>query len=438
MRAALINPQGTIFSKNLRMKEFLEKTSSMSSFRHFWSAPCLGLLSVAAYIPDSWEVCYIDENYKTLDFSEKYDIVFISAMTVQAIRAYEISDIFRSRGILTVIGGIHATILPEEAAKHADSVIAGEGEKLFPLLISDYLKGRMKKIYQDENSGSFRMNDCITPRYELLKDYNYPIINIYTTRGCPRKCSFCCASNVFGTKYRRKPNEMILSEIDYIKTMYPDKLILFADDNLFAYKNSTYGLLNDLCSKNIRWIAQTDISISNDGEILDLMYKSGCQWIVIGFESISEESLKNIEEINFKHKYVSGYSDAIKKIQSHGIKIYGTFIVGLDGDDTSVFERTADFIINNDLYGANVTVPTPLPGTVLRKEMEKNNRILSFDWSDYTLWDVIIKPNKMSVRELEDGLLYTYQRISSSANADDRLRSIHRAIKEKRISEKHE
>lgn len=429
MKVALINPRGTIFSKNEKMTEFLQNSVSMGSFRHFWSAPCLGLLTIAAYFPTDWEIEYIDENYRTIDFAVKYDFVCISAMTVQAERTYEIIYEFKERGILTVIGGIHTTVMPEEAMNYADVVLAGEGEVIFPEFLHDYMRGRYKKLYTEINPGNFDLKNCIPPRYELIKDYEYPIVNIYTTRGCPRKCNFCCASNVYGLKYRRKTNNQIMTEIDIISQLYPDKLILFADDNLFVLRKESKELLRKLALKNTRWIAQTDIAISNDGELLKLMYDSGCQWIVIGFESVSEKSLKSVENDNFKYRYIHDYKEKIQIIQSYGIKIYGTFIVGLDEDKEDVFNNTANFILNNQLYGANITVPTPLPGTELRKRMEQEDRIISNNWSDYTLWDVVINPKQMSVTDLEAGLLFTYKKISEQNNADNRLRGLLKDIK---------
>ncbi len=430
MKVALINPKGNIFGKRKEMSEFLKKSTSMGSFRHFWSAPCLGLLTVASYLPKDWELTYIDEIYREIDFDEPYDMVCVSSMTVQAERAYEILDIYRRKGVFTILGGIHATIMPEEAKEHADVVIAGEGEVLFKQMLDDYLQGKVKRCYQQEEGGTFDLKECIPPRYDLIKEYDYPIINIYTTRGCPRKCTFCCASNVYGIRYRRKTNEEILKEIDLIQLMYPDKLLLFADDNFLILKNHSMELLKELKKRKIRWIAQADITVAQDDELLKLMHDSGCQWLVIGFESVSEKSLKNMESVEFKHKYAKNYSKYIQKIKSFGIQVYGTFIVGLDEDESSIFQATADFIMENELYGANITVPTPLPGTVLRRELEEAGRIRSNQWSDYTLWDVVIEPASMSVQELEDGLICVYKTISDQGNADKRLRSMLRGIRE--------
>ena len=164
MKAAFINPKGTIFSRDQRLAAFLAESVTMGSFRHFWSAPCLGLLAMAAYCPPEWETAYIDENQRPLDPEEDYELVCISAMTVQAVRAYEIADSYRRKGAMVVMGGIHATVLPEEALKHVDVVIAGEGEALFPLFLQDFAAKKTRRLYREEKPGHFSMRECITPR----------------------------------------------------------------------------------------------------------------------------------------------------------------------------------------------------------------------------------------------------------------------------------
>lgn len=432
MRIGFINPKGTIFSKNEKLAAFLEQSVTMGSFRHFWSAPCLGLLTIAAYCPDDWELIYEDENMRELNPNNEFDIVCISAMTVQITRAYEIAEMYRGRGALVVIGGIHATVCAEEALLHGDVVIAGEGEKLFPIFISDYINHSIKRLYRDDESGSFDMSRCITPAYRLLKGFNYPLINLYTTRGCPRKCSFCCASNVYGVKYRRKTNKQIITEIENISRNFPDKLLLFADDNVFIRRKESKELLRRMVPLQVRWIAQTDISITEDKELLTLMAQAGCQWIVIGFESVSKASLKGIDEKSFKYRYQREYAERIKTIQSYGIGIYGTFIVGLDGDTPDIFDSTAEFIQENRLYGANITVPTPLPGTQLREEMQ--GRITDKGWEYYTLWDVVVEPESMSKDSLEAGLYRIYQQLAASENASQRLKNL--LIQRRNISRK--
>ena len=411
------------------MRTFLEQSAAMDSFQYLWNGPNLGLLTIASLLPDDWECEYIDENYKPIDFEADYDIVFISAMTQQAMNAYHISQKFRQRGILTVLGGIHATTMLEETSQYADVVIAGEGEPLVPNFIRDYQNGCTQRIYKEDNPGFFPIENSPLPRYEFLEDYDYPIISLQTTRGCPQKCTFCAASRVFGTKYRRKDNDQIIEELKIIKDKFPGKLVLFADDNLLVLRKQSKDLLRRIAELDLRWIAQTDISIAKDDELLSLMVKAGCQWIVIGFESVSYNSLYNLDPDNWKLKQLPKYKEHIAKIQDVGISIYGTFMVGLDHDHAGIFDNVVDFIKESNLYGVNVTVPTPLPGTELREQLQAENRILDKDWSYYTFWDITIKPLHFTVEELENGLIYIYNKITDEIDVKTRLRSLRQTVK---------
>lgn len=431
-RIALISPKGNVFGKNEKMASFLQESKSMESFRFLWTGPNLGLITVASLLPEDWDCEYIDENYKAIDYSQRYDIVCISSMTQQIINAYNIARRFSEKGALTVIGGIHATIMPEEASKYVDVVITGEGEVLWPLFLNDYFNGTVKKVYTEIDPGKYHFEKALMPRFELLKDYNYPLITLQTTRGCPHDCSFCCASKVFGCKYRRKSNGNIIKELEEINRILPGKLVLFADDNMFVLRKDSKELLKKMIDLDLRWIAQTDISIADDDELLELMVLSGCQWIVIGFESVSYSSLYNLDEGNWKLRQLPKYSEAIEKIQSYGIGVYGTFIIGLDHDGPDIFEATVEFIKENKLYGVNITVPTPLPGTRLREKLEEEGRILERDWSYYTFWDVNIKPKSMTIKELEEGLLRVYMEISDESSALERLVYLRHMTKRRR------
>lgn len=435
-KIALISPKGNVFGKSEKMNLFLSNTKHMESFKFLWTGPNLGLLTIAALFPDDWECDYIDENIIDIDFDKQYDLVCISAMTQQVNNAYNIATIFKGKGVLTVIGGIHATILPEEASLYADVVIAGEGEVLWPEFIKDYLNGQYRKVYMESKPGSYMLYNSPAPRYDLLKCYDYPLITLQTTRGCPHDCIFCAASKVFGRKYRRKSNDQILNELIDISLMFPGRLILFADDNMFVLRHECMDLLSRMKGMNLRWIAQTDVSIAEDKEFLRLMVEAGCQWIVIGFESPSYDSLYELDKSNWKLNQMSSYSKSIQSIQSFGIGVYGTFIVGLDSDGSDIFEKTANFIKENKLYGANITVPTPLPGTRLREQLLKEGRVLVNDWEYYTFWDITIKPKRLSIEELEEGLLWIYNQITDSKIAEERLVYLKMQAKARRKIEK--
>jgi radical SAM superfamily enzyme YgiQ (UPF0313 family) len=412
MKIALINPRSSFLSLNPEFNEFWSKSKYTSTYRQNWSGIGTGLLIIASLTPPTYEIELIDENIEDIDFSKNYDLVGITAMTQQATRAYQIADEFRKNKIKVVIGGIHATVLPEEAMGHADSVVVGEAEYLWPQLIGDLLKNELKSYYK--NSKQVKMIDSPIPNYQLIKNKKYCVCWVQTTRGCPHNCEFCAASNVYGKKYRHKSIDQIVEEIKAIKRYLGLIRIGFGDDNIFADKKYARELLDKLRLLNIRWAAQTDVSVAEDKNLLKMLKECGCTFLFIGFESLSEESLRKVDNANgWKSKKILNYKKYIREIQSHGIGIMGSFIIGLDADRCTVFKEIRDFIADNNLYDAQVSIATPLPGTLFRKKMEKDNRLLPTAWDNYTGFDVNIMHCKMNKNELESGLLYIYKEINN-------------------------
>jgi len=410
MKIAFINPKGKQVV-NEKMKLFWEETSSQF-LRHSLSGCSSALLVLAALTSKSHKIALIDENFEKIDFDKKYDLVAISMMTQQACRAYEIADVFRSKGNKVVMGGIHATVLPDEAKKHADSVAIGEAEDIWNNIIEDAKNNSLKSFYVSERSVDLTKNPV--PRYDLLKKEHYNIIWIQTTRGCPRDCEFCAASKIFGLKLRHKTIKQVVREVKFIISLGKKFQISFADDNMLIDKKYAKSLLKALGPLNIRWFGQTDISIAEDDNFLKLLRDSGCAILFIGFESLTKNSLKFVDGNSFKLKRLDKYSYYVNKIQSLGIGVLGSFVLGLDGDDLSAFNRTSDFIIKNHLYASQLTVLTPLPGTRLRERLEKENRLFAHDrWERYTFWDVNFIPKNMNPQELERGLLEVHRRIYS-------------------------
>jgi radical SAM superfamily enzyme YgiQ (UPF0313 family) len=415
-KIALINPRPKGFRLNLDnifsvSSENIDKAipykDLWSPFTR-WSGLSQGLLIIAALTPDCFDIELIDENFEDINFNEKYDIVAISTVTQQATRAYQIADEFRKRGVKVVIGGIHATVLPEEAKQHADSVVVGEAEETWPIFIEDFLNDNIQPFYRATRPVDLTKSPM--PRYDLLKHQNYKIIWIQATRGCPRDCEFCVASNVYGTKYRHKTIDQVVKEVRYVKSICNTQ-IGFADDNMFIDKNYSTDLVKELIPLKIKWMAQTDISAGENEELLKLLKKSGCVMLLIGFESISNRGLESLDRGNWKLRQLDKYLGVIENIQAYGIGVLGAFIVGFDSDDASIFERTAEFIINNHLYASQITVLTPLPGTRLRERLIKEGRILSTEWDKYTFLDVNFMPKQMSPRELQNGIFEVYQRV---------------------------
>ncbi len=404
---------GLIFPKTVLSNdpEFLEfgKTSLNSQLKHGYSGFSAGLLVIAALTPESFEITMIDENVEPIDFNREYDLVGITGMTQQATRAYEIADGFKEKGITVVMGGIHATVLPEEVKTHVDSVVVGEAEETWPKFINDFLKKKIKPFYRQTEPVDLTKSPI--PRYDLLKPENYKPIWIQTTRGCPHDCEFCAASKVYGFKFRHKSVEQVITEITRAKEVWGNARINFADDNIFVNRKFARELVKKLKPLDIKWFAFTDISIAKDEELLELIKVSGCETVFIGFESISEQGLSSISK--WKLKQLKEYPISIEKIQSKGIAVIGTFIIGFDTDDVSIFKTTGDFIIENNLAAPPVSILTPFPGTVTRNKLEKQGRLLSNSWGNYTFSNVNFVPERMSSQQLRDGVFELYKRVYS-------------------------
>lgn len=413
-KLALISPKNVLLNSDSDTTSFFRtsydpvKETAIDPMKFiYWSGASLGLLIVAALTPSYFSIDFIDENYEQIKFDANYDLVGISAMTQQAVRAYEIADEFRKRGTTVVIGGIHATVMSEEAKEHADAVIVGEAETLWPHLINDFIKGRLKPYYRSMEPIDLAQSPL--PRYELLKKYDYRMFWIQTTRGCPRDCEFCAASKVYGKNYRYKNIEQVIVEINFIKRLWKEPLINFADDNMFVNKAYSRELIKKLKEAGIRWAAQTDVSIAEDDGLLRLLRESGCTLLFIGFETLSVKN--QLDNHGFKQNRIKKYPEIIQKIQSYGIGVLGAFIIGLDEDDMSIVDDISSFIIDNRLYASHISILTPLPGTRLRERLLKENRILSNDWSRYALTNVNFIPKKMTPKELEQCLLKIYKRV---------------------------
>ena len=377
-----------------------------------YSGSSLGLLILASFMKNDFELEYVDENISNINFEKDYQLVAISCMTQQSVRAYQIADEFKKRNVKVIIGGIHPTILPEEAKLHADAVFIGEVENTWEMFRDDFFKKTIKPFYSNANTVDLTKSPM--PLYELLNSEMYKTVWIQTTRGCPHNCDFCASSKIFGNKYRRKNTEQIIDEIKKVKSLWKKPILInFADDNMFVNRQSSYELLRALKDLNIRWFAQTDISIADDDNLLELIKESGAYNLFIGFETLSKEGLKFVDRTNWKQKQLSSYSSSIKKIQSYGIGIMGAFITGLDTDTKRSFKSISNFIMKNHIYVSQISILTPFPGTAIRERFIEEDRILTSDWEKYTTWDVVYKPKQMTEKELVEGWLETLKKIYS-------------------------
>jgi radical SAM superfamily enzyme YgiQ (UPF0313 family) len=413
MKIALISPERR-FSTNIpQLHELYDKLSGLRTYLRLWYgiSPSPALPILASLTPDSCDVKFVDENIEDIDFSVHYDLVGISGMTSQAPRIYQIAEKFRAYGVVVVVGGIHATVLPEEVKNYADSVVIGEAEYLWPDIIHDVQKGRIKPFYRSKEP--IDMKHSPIPKYELFTPGNYPIVSVQTSRGCPHDCNFCVASKVYGQKYRVKDIEQVLEEVACIRKYLRSTHVLFADDNLFATREYAKRLLRELIPMRIRWLGTSDISIANDPELLELMKQSGCVSIYIGLESLSADTLRTVDRHGWKFRQLSNYSAYVRRIQDHGIGVVGSFVAGFDNDTIQIFDDIENFVIDNDLLAAIVLILSPLPGSRLRKTWEQQGRYMSSDWSEYTLENLTFIPKLISSVEFKDRLARLYEKIYS-------------------------
>jgi radical SAM superfamily enzyme YgiQ (UPF0313 family) len=410
LKIGLIYPsrsrKATYSSFNPELQKFFDTNQYLPTF----FLPSLSLLTIAACTPSDFEVNLIDERTTSINFEEHFDIVGISIMTEQALRGYEIARKFRNKGIFTVMGGIHASVLPKEARKHCDCVVVGEGEILWPELLSDFKNGSVKEFYY--NKEQINLEQSPIPRYDLIEVEEFNLIPTQTTRGCPFDCSFCTVTDVYGPGFRMKKIDQVINEIKSIQEISKNRRVIFNDDNIFVNRKKSYKLLEALIPLRIKYFTQSDVSIAEDDKLLDLMQKSGCVTIFIGFESLVPENLASLQDSKWKYKRLKIYSEACKKIQSYGIQVLGSFIVGFDHDQRDVFQRLIEFTLKNNIQG-QFHFLTPFPGTRIRNDLIREMRLPKNDhrWDHYSCFDVVFFPKNLSKKELEEGLIEVYKTV---------------------------
>ncbi len=365
----------------------------------------INLPIIAGLTPDNFDIKIIDENIENIDFSDTPDIVGITGMTAVINRAYEIADIYRQKGTKVILGGIHVSMLPNEASGHADAIVIGEVENVWSTVLSDFISGRLNRVYKGTMQMSLDGLGLI--RRDLIDKRSYSMPNpILTSRGCPHNCTYCSVTEFWGYKFRHRPIDDTISEIK----MIGDRWIAFVDDNIYGDIKHSKELFKKMKDLKVRWVGQGDMRIARNPELLELARKSGCEWLFMGIETISTENLASIHKsFNRGDKY----AEAIAMIKSTGIKVFGSFIFGLENDDESVFDRTVNFGIDNRLDGANFYILTPFPGTQLFEQMDKDGLLLHKDWSKYDANHVVFKHKNLSADQLLDGLVYAYKRFYS-------------------------
>jgi radical SAM superfamily enzyme YgiQ (UPF0313 family) len=383
----------------LTLPGFVERSKTIASL------PSLGLLTLAGMTPPEHSCHYLEiEDIRKLDaLPDGFDLVAISSFSAQMAEGYELADRYRARRVPTVLGGLHVTAMPEEAATHADAVVVGEGESVWLEVLADAEAGRLRPFYRAD--GRFDLADAPMPAFELLELDKYNRLTVQASRGCPRHCEFCASSVLLTSQYKQKPADRVLAEIDRICGMWRRPFLELADDNAFANTRYWKPLLQELRSRHVRWFAETDLSVHEDDELLDLLHESGCAEVLIGLESPVEAGLAGIElKADWKRRQWPHYLDAVRRIQSYGIRVNGCFVLGLDGHTSRIFEEVYRFAEEAELFDVQITLQTPFPGTPLYERLKRQNRLL-YDaaWERCTLFDVNYRPEGMTVEELQDG-----------------------------------
>ncbi|MCK4998087.1 MAG: B12-binding domain-containing radical SAM protein [Anaerohalosphaera sp.] len=389
-----------LLEMGLTLPGFVERSKTVASL------PSLGLLTLAGMTGSEHEVDYIEmpDMSGLENVNRDYDLIGISSYSAQIAEAYEVGRYFRGLGIPVVIGGPHVTALPDEALEHCDSVVIGQGEIVWQEVVNDCKAGRLAKKYGSRRS-EYDLADGPMPAFEMLDISNYNRLTVQTSRGCPHRCGFCASSVMLTDKYLQKPVSKVLAEIDRIKEIWEHPFIEFADDNSFVNKSYWKELLPALARRHVKWFTESDLSVTDDEELLGMMHRSGCAQVLIGFESPVREALCGVDiKSNWKYKRFDEYAGAIERMQSHGVTVNGCFVIGLDGHTTDIFDQVYDFVRQTELYEVQVTILTPFPGTVLYEKLKSEGRLIEEDnWKKCTLFDVNYVPSDMTVEELNKG-----------------------------------
>lgn len=364
----------------------------------------LTLTTLAALVPKELnpEITIIDEGIEDLDLDRiEADIAGITCITGTAYRAYRISHALQRKGIKTVLGGVHPTLVPDEAEQFADSIVTGFAEYTWPQLLRDFSEGNMRRRYCQGHD--FVFANMPEPRRDLLKRKAYITLNtIQATRGCPWRCNFCVVPVTWPGYYHR-PIPEVIAEIERLE----GNSFLFLD--LSPIENPVYikQLYRELAPLKKRWGGLATMAIARDEEMLRLASRSGCRGLLLGIESVSEETIKRMGKkgLNSPQQYIK----EIKKLHDHGIAINGCFVLGLDGDTKDTFERTIEFVDKAAIDLPRFSIPTPFPGTTLYWQLKKENRLLHECWTLYDTQHVVFQPERMSAEELQEGLLWTWK-----------------------------
>jgi radical SAM superfamily enzyme YgiQ (UPF0313 family) len=377
------------------MKILLVAPSLNKGRSRFLRLPQLALGIIASLTPTDVEVDMVEEEVEEINFDKHYDLVGISCMTASAPRAYELCSLFRKNGTKVVLGGIHPTIMLDEALAHCDCVVMGEAEGCWGTLIEDFKNNRLKRYYR---SFDFDLAKFPTPK---LKHNNTPfnVTPIFCTRGCPYNCEFCSVTGLFGKKFRHRKVRDIVTEI----TTRDSNKFFFLDDNIAGDVKFATELFTALSDLKIRWVGQASLSLARNRPLLKLARKSGCVGLFVGLESVASENLKKLRKTSGS---MQDYDKAIKAFRDAGIFLQASLVFGFDDDDQSIFERTLNFLVKNKVSSATFNILTPYPGTAVYERFKSEGRLLSRNWQDYNHRTIVFQPKHLTPEQLSEGFIW--------------------------------
>jgi radical SAM superfamily enzyme YgiQ (UPF0313 family) len=364
--------------------------------------PPLGLATLAAWLGDGDEAEIVDQHVQTLDISDQPDVVAIQVYITNAYRAYRIADQYRARGVFVILGGLHVTSLPEEAAAHADAIFLGPAEDSFPRFLEDYRRGNAQRVY----SSSVRTLQGIPPvRRDLIQRNRYLVPNsIVVTRGCPHHCEFCYKDAFFkgGRSFYTQQVDDALAEIERL----PGRHLYFLDDHLLGQQRFARSLFAGMSGMGRIFQGAATIDSILRGDLIERAADAGLRSIFVGFESLQAQSL---EQSNKRQNLGRDYSEAIDRLHGLGIMINGSFVFGLDGDASDVFRRTVDWAIQNGITTSTFHIATPYPDTAFHQQMEREGRLRSWNWDQYDTRHVVFQPRLLHAAELKQGYDWAYE-----------------------------
>jgi len=375
----------------------------------------LTLTTLAAMVDESkFEIELVDESIDSIPLDYKPDIVGISILTGTACRGYKIAKHFKAQNIPVIMGGPHVTVLPDEVAEYADTIVIGMAENSWSVVLDDFLLGRLKKRYDDDDKNKSTILTVPQPRLDLQRKSGYTVPNtVQATRGCIHRCDFCSVTALYPKVYQRPIGDIIRD----IKAQSGSRFV-FNDVSLVDDVEYVKELFTAMIPLKKTWGGLATMQVAQEEELLDIMQQSGCQFLLVGFESFNQKSLRKIGK-GFNR--IKEYKQAMERFHAHGISIQGTMVFGFDDDDTDVFAETVERVQELKIDIPRYSIYTPYPGTALYKRLERENRIISKNWEDYDTMHVVYQPIGMSVDELYDGFKWAYKETFKFGNIIERL-----------------